>query len=71
MKGMRFVMKKITAILMALLLVLAFAACVDNGQGDKEGDVFLPSSSQASSTKKTGGFINENGEIELPIDTWA
>ncbi len=75
-------MKKITAILVALLLVLAFAACVDNNQGDMDGDVTLPggaptaessspNKNPTSSGNNNGGiYVDSNGEINLPRDTF-
>lgn len=63
-------MKKFTAILIALLLVLAFAACVDK-KVDTDGNVILPAKpTETTPIKNTvgGGLMDENGEIQLPRD---
>ena len=76
MKGTYLIMKKIIAILLSVLLVLTFASCVKDDQGDVNGDVSLPEESSSgnnveppteSDTSANTGTV-QDGIIDLPID---
>ena len=69
-------MKKLVAIMLTLLMLAAFVACVDNS-GDMDGDVKLPSKETESSSVESSGnnptgsgnggiYVDSNGEINLP-----
>ena len=66
-------MKKITAILLALLLIITFISCVDNKVSTE--DVRIPgreSSETSSETKNPSsnsgnpGYVDSDGKINLP-----
>ena len=71
------IMKKIVVVLLALVLVLlAFASCVDNDQSGVTGDVSIPgretaapaTSESQSETERPSYSTDANGEVNLPID---
>ena len=60
-------MKKLIAVLIVFLLILTFISCVDNKQTDKEGDVTLPQTAEASGSAS----ITETKGESTPFSTSA